>query len=60
MSSCIHEKIYSPVVLTSYTAKCNWVCKKCGERGTDTIGTYIDPNEFNDIVKGFEKEKKDE
>ena len=50
---CVHEKIYEQSVLCSYPAQRCWICKKCGKRGTETEGSYVDMNEFYHILEKF-------
>lgn len=50
--SCEHEKVYAPYVLTSNPPQYPWVCKLCGERGTD-YGEYYDGGEYERVIRGF-------
>lgn len=38
---CKHDKVYQNEILCSNPPKQNWICKKCGEMGCDTIGVTI-------------------
>ena len=53
---CEHDKVYSNAILTSYPPQRHWICRKCGEKGTDWLGSYGDLNEYDDLCEKFENE----
>ena len=58
MNDCKHEdKAYANFLLTSHPTQQQWVCKKCGERGTDILGHCAAVSEYEDIIKHFKQEK---
>lgn len=59
MTECKHEKVYDNNILTTNPPQQNWVCRKCGERGTEVVGK-ITANEYDAIIKHFKKENPDD
>lgn len=53
---CQHEKVNANCILTSHPPQSPWICKKCGERGADVIGT-LKENKYDVIVRNFTKQK---
>ncbi len=61
MKECTHiDKVYGNAILCSLPPQRNWICRKCGERGTDTIVTLADYDEYGKIVKQFKDQKEEE
>ena len=54
-NDCEHDKVYANITLTSNPPQHPWICRKCGERGTDQ-GTILS-NEYDELVKQFENKK---
>ena len=56
MEDCDHKWVYSPNALLSCPPKYKRICRKCGKREI-VMGTDINPNEYDDVVKYFEKKE---
>ena len=48
-----HDKCFAPTTFSTYPAKRNWICRLCGEVGTDIDTSYHDPYEYNKLVEKF-------
>lgn len=51
MKKCNHDKCYAPHALMSNPPQYPWVCRKCGEKGTDR-GNFYDFDEYNRLTIG--------
>lgn len=49
-----HDKVYSNCLLTSDPPQQNWICRKCGATGIDTVGFTFN-NEYAVILEKFAK-----
>ena len=57
-----HDKCYSIIsvdtLIPNSSRKSSWICRICGEKGTETLAVYeIDIYEYDKLVKKFEEEK---
>lgn len=52
--NCEHDKAYDKIVLLSYPQQYQWVCKKCGEKGTDTQPDFFQDDEYEQTIKSFQ------
>lgn len=51
---CEHDKAYAKIVLLSYPPQYQWVCKKCGQKGTDIQSNFFQDDEYEQAIKSFE------
>jgi hypothetical protein len=57
---CEHDKAYSKIVLLSYPPQYKWVCKKCGQNGTDVQSNFFQDDEYENTINTFEDEVNDD
>lgn len=50
---CKHEKVYADYILTSNPPQYPWICRLCGETGTDH--EVFSKNDYEEIKKIFNK-----
>ena len=59
MSECKHEKVYSNRIIPSNPPQVQWICRKCGEMGTEWLGSY-GHNDYDELRKKFEEKKNEQ
>lgn len=52
-----HERVFSPIILTSMPAQQEWICKLCGEEGIKILTARTDPFEYDRVKKEFNDRK---
>lgn len=51
---CKHQKVYENKMLFTYPPQVRWICKDCGESGTDVAIIQDDKTEYVKTYTGFE------
>jgi hypothetical protein len=51
---CKHQKVYENKILFTYPPQVRWICKDCGESGTDVAIIQDDKTEYVETYTGFE------
>lgn len=50
-----HDKVYANYILCSSPPQQPWVCKKCGEQGTDRLESGYSVDSYSDILDYWRK-----
>lgn len=45
-----HNKSFAPYMLASNPPRIPWICRECGEQGSDQVGVYEDIDEYDKLV----------
>lgn len=48
---CEHDKSFAPYMLASNPPRIPWICRECGEQGSDQVGVYEDKDEYDKLVR---------
>ena len=48
--ACEHDKCFASFLLASMPPQRPWVCRRCGVKGSDRVGVYID-DEYERLTK---------
>ncbi|PEC58415.1 hypothetical protein CN556_25015 [Bacillus wiedmannii] len=51
---CKHQKVYENKMLFTYPPQVRWICKECGESGTDVAIIQDSKTEYIKTYTGFE------
>lgn len=51
---CKHQKVYENKILFTHPPQVRWICKDCGESGTDVAIIQDDKTEYVKTYTGFE------
>ena len=54
--NCEHDKVYAHRAILTFPAKNEWICRKCGYKGIETMKTLTDLSEYQRLIEKFKEE----
>jgi len=57
-TECAHEKVWANVLLMSDPPQKQWICRLCGQFGTEFVGLSSSRDDYREVMEKFHGKNK--